>query len=279
MTCNSMLLLLLLLLLLLCNCLIIIIIIFVLAGLGRWIQPYTTVYTTFRLRLTSCFVVRGFGHRVQAAHYDLIQMAPFQQCHVTAQNAFNQCPSLQFHILGNAKPIAQVVQPDAYQIFASRHGDRLFRHVDRADFDHVLRRAACRPSDRRIETNAGGAVHFQTPAYGPTVSSESKLLHRSVIVHDARTFGRNFHTARHATLAGLGPQWRRLFPDQLFQNSLFNDVQVLYTVSAKFFFIFDHHLYHFVKMKRCLVNDILHCPWEQVATAISEQNQLHADRV
>ncbi|KRX91628.1 hypothetical protein T4E_7444 [Trichinella pseudospiralis] len=119
-------LLLLLLLLLLCNCLIIIIIIiFVLAGLGRWIQPYTTVYTTFRLRLTSvngyyifeqCFVVRGFGHRVQAAHYDLIQMAPFQQCHVTAQNAFNQCPSLQFHILGNAKPIAQVVQPDAYQI-------------------------------------------------------------------------------------------------------------------------------------------------------------------
>ncbi|KRX91645.1 hypothetical protein T4E_9508 [Trichinella pseudospiralis] len=31
-------------------------------------------------------------------------------------------------------------------------------------------------------------------------------------------------------------------------------------------------------MKRCLVNDILHCPWEQVATAISEQDQLHADR-
>ncbi|KRZ71230.1 hypothetical protein T10_3216 [Trichinella papuae] len=46
-------------------------------------------------------------------------MASFQQCHVTAQHAFNQRPSLQFHILSNAKSIAQVVQPDAYQICCS----------------------------------------------------------------------------------------------------------------------------------------------------------------
>ncbi|XP_003377711.1 hypothetical protein Tsp_01898 [Trichinella spiralis] len=301
-TCNSMLLL----LLLLWDRFIILIIfaVVVIAGRRR-IQPYTTVNTTLGLRLASvngyyiseqCFVVRRFGHRVQAAHNYLIQMAPFQQCHVTAQHAFDQRPSLQFHILSNAKPIAQVVQPDAYQIYCSASAsprqrigfspdwlvrDRLFRHVDCANFDHVLRRrrAASGSGQGRIETNTRRTVHFQTPANGSTVPGESELLHRSVIVHDAGTFGRNFHTGRHTALARLGPQRRRLFPDQLFQNSLFNDVQVLYTVSAEFLFILDHHLYYFVKMKRRLVDDVLHCPWKQIATTISKQHQLDADRI